>query len=212
MIWLVIGSLVPSVLVSWIAAHLVRRYAARWGLIDRPSQRNNHTQVMPTAGGLAIWLGIVVPLALAQLFVTAGLADRAGESLWQAAGSIQLPDFIEPHLEGFLEQSGKLWLLLGAATALLILGLVDDLRGVDWRVRLFLQTLVALVMVANGWRLSLFIDEPLFTSALSVVWIVGLINAFNMLDNMDGLSAGVAAISGGILAAVMLLPPDPLSN
>lgn len=212
MIWLVVGSLVPSVLVSWIAAHFVRRYAERWALIDRPSQRKTHTRVTPTAGGLAIWLGIVVPLVLAQLLVWAMLTGRSGDAIWQASDSIRLPDFLEPHLEGFLEQSGKLWLLLGAGTALLILGLVDDLRGLDWRFRLCVQTLVALVMVANGWRLSVFIDEPWITGTLSVVWTVGLINSFNMLDNMDGLSAGVAAIAASILAAVMLLAPDPLTH
>jgi UDP-GlcNAc:undecaprenyl-phosphate GlcNAc-1-phosphate transferase len=47
---------------------------------------------------------------------------------------------------------------------------------------------------------------------MSVLWIVGLVNSFNMLDNMDGLSAGVAAIAGSILAAVMLLAPNPVTN
>jgi UDP-GlcNAc:undecaprenyl-phosphate GlcNAc-1-phosphate transferase len=64
-------------------------------------------------------------------------------------------------------------------------------------------------MVLLGWRMSLFIDAPLLTGLLSVVWIVGLVNSFNMLDNMDGLSAGVAAIAASILAAVMLLGPNP---
>jgi UDP-GlcNAc:undecaprenyl-phosphate GlcNAc-1-phosphate transferase len=73
---------------------------------------------------------------------------------------------------------------------------------------------VALVIVLMpwGWRLSLFLDAPLWTGALSVVWIVGLVNCFNMLDNMDGLSAGVAAIAAAMLAAVMLWAPDPQTN
>ncbi len=91
----------------------------------------------------------------------------------------------------------------------MILGLIDDRRGLDWRLRLGTETVVATVMVVLGWRMTLFIDAPLLTGALSVVWIVGLINSFNMLDNMDGLSAGVAAIAAAILAAVMLLGPNP---
>src|SRR5205085_1367522 len=61
-------------------------------------------------------------------------------------------------------------------------------------------------------RLTAFIPYPLVTESLSVLWIVALINAFNMLDNMDGLSAGVAAIAAAMLAAVLLLSPDPTTN
>ena len=60
--------------------------------------------------------------------------------------------------------------------------------------------------------MSLFLDMPWLTGALSVLWIVGLVNSFNMLDNMDGLSAGVAAIAAAMFAAVMLLTPRPDNN
>ena len=94
----------------------------------------------------------------------------------------------------------------------MLLGLADDRRGLDWRLRLAVQTLVAVVLVCLGWRMSLFLDMPWLTGALSVLWIVGLVNSFNMLDNMDGLSAGVAAIAAAMLAAVMLLTPRPDNN
>ena len=55
----------------------------------------------------------------------------------------------------------------------------------------------------------MFVDVPWLTSIVSVLWIVALVNSFNMLDNMDGLSAGVAAIASAILAAVLLTTPDP---
>jgi len=60
--------------------------------------------------------------------------------------------------------------------------------------------------------MSLFIDLPWLTGAISVLWIVGLVNSFNMLDNMDGLSAGVAAIASAMLAVVMLSTPRPDNN
>jgi UDP-GlcNAc:undecaprenyl-phosphate GlcNAc-1-phosphate transferase len=74
------------------------------------------------------------------------------------------------------------------------------------------QTLAGVFMVWQGWRLSLFIDAPVVTGALSVIWIVGLVNTFNMLDNMDGLSAGIAAIAAILLAAVILTAPDPITK
>ena len=121
-----------------------------------------------------------------------------------------LPEFVAPHLHRLLHQSVKLWMLLAGGTVLMLLGLADDRReGLDWRFRLAVQTVVAVVMVPLGWRMSLFLDMPWLTGALSVLWIVGLINSFNMLDNMDGLSAGVAAIAAAMLAAMMLLTPRP---
>ena len=58
----------------------------------------------------------------------------------------------------------------------------------------------------------MFVDMPWLTSIVSVLWIVALVNSFNMLDNMDGLSAGVAAIASAILAAVLLTTSDPESR
>jgi len=160
---------------------------------------------MPTGGGLAIWLGIVAPFALGQLVLWALLATRGetGETV------VPLPEFIEAHLSGLDQQSGKLWMILAGGTVLMLLGLVDDRRGLGWKARLAVQSLVAIAMVAMGWQFSLFMDMPPVTNLLSVLWLVGLINSFNMLDNMDGLSAGVAAIAAAMLAAVMLLMPDP---
>jgi len=200
--WLIAGSLLPALLVSAMSGTAVRRWAPRWGLIDRPSERKNHGRAVPTGGGLAIWLGVVGPLAAAQLtlwLLIAGIlpADRL------------LPEPLAVHLPGLWQRSAHLWALLAGGTALMIVGLVDDRRGLHWSIRLAAQTLVAVVMVLLGWRLSLFVELPWLTGTLSVLWIVGLTNSFNMLDNMDGLSAGVAAIAAGILAAVMLGAPDP---
>lgn len=210
MSWLILGTIFPSALVSWAAAFLVRRYGPRMGLIDRPGPRKVHAVPMPTSGGLAIWLGVVGPLAAGQLALA--LRTIFGSQPAMALVPHSLAAFVEPHLAGLSAQSGKLWTLLAGGTVLLLLGLIDDRRGLDWTVRLAVETAVAIVLVLFGWRMSLFLDMPLLTGTLSVLWIVGLVNSFNMLDNMDGLSAGVAAIAGSILAAVMLRVPDPVSN
>lgn len=205
MTWLVLGAIVPSMLVCWAAGWAARRYGPRFGLVDPPGPRKLQARPMPSGGGLALWLGIVLPFAAGQSVLWLLLATRspAGDCL------VDLPAFIAPHLPGLWQASGPLWTLLAGGTAVMLLGLWDDRRQLDWRVRLAAQAAVAVAMVALGWRLSLFLDMPLLTGALSVLWIVGLVNSFNMLDNMDGLSAGVAAIAAAILAAVMLLAPDP---
>ncbi len=208
MSWLIFGCTIPSLIVCWAAAFAVRRWGPGWGLVDRPGARKIHAQPMPTAGGLAIWLGVVLPLAIGQILLWGAAGGGAGR-LGSPATIIAWPDFIAPHLPGLLHQSGKLWLLLGGGTVLMLLGLADDRCGLDWRLRLGVQTLVAVALVCLGWRLSLFLDMPWLTGTLTVIWIVGLVNSFNMLDNMDGLSAGVAAIAAAIFAAVMLLTPRP---
>jgi len=206
MIWLVAGALVPSFLIAWAGGWLIRRVGPRWGLVDRPGQRKIHHTPMPTAGGLAIWAALVLPLLAGY----AGLALLAGD--FTSSANQSLLAFVAPHVGGLWQQAGKLAALLAGGTVLVILGLVDDRRGLDWRLRLGVQTLVALAMVLLGWRLTAFVDLPLLTGAVSVLWIVGLTNSFNMLDNMDGLSAGVAAIAAGLLAVLMLGTPNPVTH
>ena len=201
MIWLLLGTLVPGFLVAWSASHFVRAMAARWGWVDRPGPRKLHAAPMPTSGGTAIWLAVVAPFALGYAMV--GLV---------AVGAVpvhMLPNIVQTHWHGLLGQAGKLWALLALGTLLMGLGFLDDRRGLDWRLRLGVQVAVAILLVGNGLRLTFFLDVPLFTAVLSVVWIVAVINAFNLLDNMNGLSAGVAAIASSFLAAVMLLAPEP---
>jgi UDP-GlcNAc:undecaprenyl-phosphate GlcNAc-1-phosphate transferase len=95
--------------------------------------------------------------------------------------------------------SGTLALLLGIAAVIVLLGLVDDLRPLPWQLRLAVQVTAAVAVVV-----LLPADWAWFVRAAAVVWIVGLTNAFNMLDNMDALSGGVAWIAAGVLALLCL--------
>ena len=94
--------------------------------------------------------------------------------------------------------------LLGSAVAVSLLGLLDDLRGLGPVPRLVVVTVAALVLAGVGIRVDLF-DAVAIDVIVTVVWILGVTNAFNLLDNMDGLAAGVAAIGAGaffLIAAV----------
>jgi UDP-GlcNAc:undecaprenyl-phosphate GlcNAc-1-phosphate transferase len=204
--WLIVGSLLPSMLITWAAAFAIRRFGPGLGMVDSPGHRKVHSKPMPTCGGLAVWLGVVLPFAIGHALLLAMLSGNAPYL------TEMLPEGIVRHLPGLEGQSLKLWTLLGGGTVLMILGLIDDLRGLNWKLRLGVQAALALALVLSGWQLQAFIDAPWFTIPLSVFWIVGLINSFNMLDNMDGLSAGVAAIAAAMLAAVMLIAPDPTTN
>ncbi len=198
---LVGGTIVPSFLVAWSVTYYLRRKAASWGLVDQPSHRKVHTTPTPLSGGLAIWLGVVVFFALAQVALWIAAAGWLPEQ-W-------IPGLAREHLGGLQQQSPALWALLAAGTIMMLTGLMDDRWGLDWRVRLAVQFAVAGACVfLQQWRFTLFVNIPLVTGLLSMLWIVGMVNAFNMLDNMDGLSAGVATIAAGMLATVLLTQND----
>jgi UDP-GlcNAc:undecaprenyl-phosphate GlcNAc-1-phosphate transferase len=199
----VAGSVLPSFIIALLGAYAMRWLAPRWGLLDHPNQRKVHRVPVPLGGGVAIAAGVLLPFSLGTLFLLL-LDDTTLSNL--------LPEFAAQHVGGLRHRLSGLWVLLAGAAVLAALGLVDDRRGVDWRIRLAVQFTVATVCVATqGWRLTAYLDAgqvgSLVTVALTVFWIVALINSFNMLDNMDGLSAGVAAIAASILATVMLISP-----
>lgn len=216
--WWLLSVLVPSLLISWLAGFALRVLAPRWGLVDRPGPRKVHDRPMPTSGGLAIWLGLLLPFAALQGFLWLTFDAQPAEGLSvpsRIAGVIPrawFPEELIRHLPGVWAQSPRLWTILGLGTAVMLLGLADDRWKLSWRLRLFVEFLLAGVTVLAGYRITLFLDLPPLTWLLSVLWIVGLINAFNMIDNMDGLAAGVAAIASAILATVMFLTPKPLSG
>jgi UDP-GlcNAc:undecaprenyl-phosphate/decaprenyl-phosphate GlcNAc-1-phosphate transferase len=205
--WFFLATLLPAFLISWSSAFLVRKWAPRWGLVDRPGGRKQHASPTPLGGGLAVWLAVTGVFLLGGA-VLAGVMGSADIPAW-------VPEFARPHLPGLWERTPDLIVLLIGGTVMMLVGLADDRFGLPWQPRLGLGFLVAAICVAtqgDDWQLTAFVAFRPVTWLLSVLWIVTLINAFNMLDNMDGLSGGVAAIAGGMLAIFLLFPPasDPL--
>lgn len=94
----------------------------------------------------------------------------------------------------------SLYLLLGGGLIVVVLGLADDLYNLSWKLRLLVQVAVAVVTLAL-WPNPM----PLPLRLVGVVWVVGMINAFNMLDNMDALSPGTALLAATGVATVFLL-------
>ena len=198
--WWIVAAAVPSFVVAVAAVPWLRARAESWGLVDRPNQRKIHDHPIPLCGGLAIWLGVVVTFLVGQIGIWLVEADVVSATLF--------PQEVARHFPGVAEQFPKLWFLLAGASILTVLGLIDDRWGVDWRLRITVQVIVAVAMVWQGWQMSLFIDNRPLTFFVSVVWIVGIVNSLNMMDNMDGLASGVATIAAVILASVMLSAPD----
>jgi len=100
----------------------------------------------------------------------------------------------------FSGKISQLIIILLSIIILFVLGLWDDKKHLSPSLKLVVQFTVALIAAAFAQtRVELFIENRIITAVLSAVWIVLIINAFNFLDNMDGLAAGIAAIAGCIL-------------
>ncbi|MEX1230279.1 MAG: MraY family glycosyltransferase [Planctomycetaceae bacterium] len=196
MLTFVLGCLGPAFAISFLATGAMRRIAPRVGLIDRPAARKVHVVPTPLGGGIGIWLGVVVPLVGVQLL---GWLSHKGWVDW-----LHLPANLTVHLDGIGYRAPQLWAVLAGGTILLVMGLLDDLKNLHWLPRLFLQIAIAAGLVMSGVSMTLFIDQPWIGHVVTVFWLLVLMNSFNFLDNMDGLSAGIALIASACFAIVML--------
>src|SRR5690606_6472160 len=105
------------------------------GLLDKPGERKVHATPIPLGGGIGIWAGVVGTLAMATLAIW-GL-DR------NAAWASRLPESVSQYLPGLLGKVAEIWMIVACGTVLMILGLIDDRRGLPWWVRLGVEVLVA---------------------------------------------------------------------
>jgi len=196
MLFLIAACFGSAFLVSIVTTRIVRQLAPGWGLIDQPAARKVHRTPTPLGGGIGIWAGVVLPLAVAHAAVW-WLVQSDPLPAW-------LPHEIEPHLQGVLDRVGLLWGIITAGTLLSVMGLIDDLCDLPWQPRLAVQILTAAALVAGGVQVSVFHDHPWIGYVLTTGWILVLINSFNFLDNMDGLSGGIALIASLLFASIML--------
>ncbi|MGH7150133.1 MAG: hypothetical protein ACREIU_05530 [Planctomycetota bacterium] len=166
---------------TFAATPLVRRLALRAGVLDPPGGRKWHEVPVPRLGGLALLAGIA-----ATLLIASGAAS---------AGDAPAP----------YEASLVVLLLAGVAA----LGALDDLKGLRPAQKLGIETLLALAACACGYEVR-SVDLPgigalalgPFSLPVTVLWFLGITNALNLIDGMDGLASGAAAISAAACAVV----------
>ncbi len=203
-------STILAALLAWASAFavgvvgtaLVRRWAPRLGLVDYPGPRKVHARPTPLGGGLAVWFAVTAVVGVAY-----ALAWLIASGYLPAA---VLPAGLQVHVPGFLSRGPLVAAVLAASTMQMILGLIDDWRGLSYLLRLCVEILLVLGLAALGIRVTLFppFDSPPLTYVVTVLWVVGLTNAFNFLDNMDALSSGTAAICCVFVALVATMIGD----
>lgn len=209
MVWLCLLLIPAAFVVSLPLTAVMIRLGHRLGTFDSPGvpgQDKAPRRKIPNTGGVAIFWALAIPiglgLAFTQLFGTA--ADWP-EALREWLGPLK------EHMAGIRQQTPLAAVVLGSAGLLHGLGLIDDRRPMGPWVKLAVMALppLAIVLLFPETRLLTLLDGrvggPWLSMAITVVWFLVVTNALNFMDNMDGLSAGVAAIAGGCFLGAALL-------
>ncbi|WP_404356214.1 undecaprenyl/decaprenyl-phosphate alpha-N-acetylglucosaminyl 1-phosphate transferase [Cytobacillus firmus] len=164
---------------SIIITPLVKKLAIKIGAVDKPNQRKVHQKVMPRLGGLAIYLSFIIGLLV-----------------------------LRPGGEYFLP------ILIGSII-IIITGVLDDMIELSAKFKLLGQLAAALVVVLGGVNVDYinipFIGELNFgplSIPLTILWIVGITNAINLIDGLDGLAAGVSSIALITISGMAILKGD----
>jgi UDP-GlcNAc:undecaprenyl-phosphate GlcNAc-1-phosphate transferase len=204
--------LIAGYVVSVIMTFLAKRTAQRLHLMDAPGHRKVHTTPTPRNGGIGIFWGIALPL-LAGLIVIAALHPTVPLN---ADPNAPLSTF-DRYLPGLKSHLPLAALLLVTTFGIHLVGLLDDRITMRPWPKLLAQLFIAAALVIlgeiiqpGGFRTLTLLDDALplgreISMAISILWIVALTNAFNFLDNMDGLSAGVAAIAAAMFLIAAIL-------
>jgi len=162
-----------SLIASLALTYLVRERATRAGMFDPTDHRKVHTRQVPRVGGIAIFLSVAIALAI--------LALRGG-------------------FEGVGLASSKLAVIVIGGAATFLLGLYDDLRQIRARYKFAVQIAIAIAIFAAGVRIDIIAlpligqisFNPPMALFFTIFWFVGLTNAFNLIDGLDGLASGAA--------------------
>ena len=174
--YLIIGAV--AAVVTFAATPLVA-HLARWrGWLYHPTERTVHTTPIPAIGGLAIFVGFIAAFAVSRLL-----------------------DRFDPLFARNSEPRG----IIGAAVIILVVGLYDDIHGALPPAKVTAIVMAGLVLVQYGVTMYYFripfVDDILLSTdwvpLVTVLWLLGMTQAINLIDGLDGLAAGIVAIAAG---------------
>lgn len=201
MLLLTLATWLAAAVLALIVTPLAMRLAPRLGLLDRPGGYKRQDAPVPYAGA-----GLVVAALAAGL--AALLARYWVLSTWRHAG--ERPTalhvlFLVGAPRGEPGIRGRLAWIAGLSVAVFLLGLADDRWRLRPRTKLAAEVAIALVLaIAADVRITFFIESYPISVALTVIWVVGITNTMNLLDNTDGVAAGAAAVAAAVFALVAL--------
>ncbi len=175
-------------LTTLLALPLWRKWCLRVNLVDDPGHRKIHDQPIPLAGGLAVLTGILLPLFAGAILLKLGVVKISSANLI---------------VHGLDRRAIELVVIAFGAIAITFLGWLDDKHELKPLPKFAGQFLIALLVAIACKRITLFVPNLFFSYAITILWILIVVNAFNFMDNMNGLCAGLGAIGAwkfGVIA------------
>jgi UDP-GlcNAc:undecaprenyl-phosphate GlcNAc-1-phosphate transferase len=176
---------------SVVLTPVARRVAIVIGAVGRPGGRHVHARSIPRLGGTALAAGWCVAILLSRHLPGQGSATLADSGI-------------------------RLWGIVLGALCLCVVGAVDDVRGLRAYHKLICQIVVAIVAFACGLRIDVVnlpflspLSMGVFALPVTVLWIVGVTNAVNLIDGLDGLAAGVGFFASATCFVVALVAGNP---
>jgi UDP-GlcNAc:undecaprenyl-phosphate GlcNAc-1-phosphate transferase len=169
---------------SAILTPFISRTAVRVDILDRPGGRKLHATAVPRLGGVAVGLGLTVALGVSMIL-------DANAPAPQQAMAMLLP-------------------IIAGALLVFAIGLWDDIDPRSATFKLCVESAAAAIVVAAGIRITQVTvfestyDLGLLAAPVTVLWILVITNAFNLVDGLDGLAAGLVAIAGATCAAILI--------
>lgn len=182
--FLFISAFILSLVITALITPIVKKIAEKYGFMDKPAERKVHKHPIPLGGGVAVYIGFFLTVLLLFLFVF----SVAGKSIF-SVNSIKTTKYITG--------------LIICGTIILIIGLIDDKKVIPAKVKFLFQIGIALILYYFGFSIDyinlpgekIFYLNKAMSLGISLLWIVGLTNALNFLDGLDGLLAGITVIS-----------------
>lgn len=158
-------TLILCFLIAVLLTPLVKKFAIKIGATDKPDERKVHMKIMPRLGGLAIYISFIV-----------------GVVIMQPDSSYTLP-------------------IVAGSFIIVMTGMIDDIKTLSPKWKLLGQLIATAIIILGGIKVE-YINLPfdgvlnlgLFSIPLTVLWIIGITNAINLIDGLDGLATGVSAI------------------
>ncbi len=184
-------------LISALLIPLIIKLAYKWNVVDRPGQRKIHHIAKPLMGGVGIFSAFFITVVGNII----GFSLLLNHPLMQN----QLQSLVKlfPFLNNVLP---RLIVIIAGGFMIHLLGLLDDIfKGkLSWKLKFLIQFLIALLVAIFGVRTE-FMPGHTLDIIITTIWIVGITNGFNLLDNLDGLTAGISIIAALLFFTVAVL-------
>ena len=180
---LLLSTTIVAFLTAIVMTPLIRKIALKFDVSAKPNHRTIHQGIIPKLGGVAIYAAYVAGFAIIYIFSNRELLPLIRESV----------------------------IFLFGGSIILLLGIYDDVKGANCYQKFGIQLLAGTIVIVSGYKISAIVNPlggyiylGIFSAPFTLLWIVGITNAINLIDGLDGLAAGISLGAACIMVFISL--------